>query len=209
MNYDSKPIRNIILTVKSNKYITATTVLWPFVRDCLGEPVPEETLTHPPSWLSSNPYQLLPSTTIHGILPVQITCLTIFLCTISLHVLFGLPLDLKLCTSYSVYFFIQSMSSFRKTCPYHLNLFCYSISGTEPFRSRANLLPGANWPIGLWPIRSLANSLPGTFVPWPFRSLELSLRGPFAPDGQNHYLLWKKFIQRNQSNLKHAVERAT
>ena len=53
--------------------------------------------------------------------------------------------------------------------------------GTEPFRSRANSLPGANRPIGLWPIRSLANLLPGPFVPWPFRSLELSLRGPFAP----------------------------
>ena len=74
-------------------------------------------------------------------------------------------------------------------------------TGTEPSRSRANSLPGANRPIGLWPIRSLANSFPGPFVPWNFRSLELSLRGPFAPDGQNHYLLWKKFIQRNQSNL--------
>jgi len=29
---------------------TATIVLWPFVRDYPGEPVPEETLTHPPSW---------------------------------------------------------------------------------------------------------------------------------------------------------------
>jgi len=28
---------------------TTTTVLWPFVRDYPGEPVPEETLTHPPS----------------------------------------------------------------------------------------------------------------------------------------------------------------
>jgi len=26
---------------------TTTTVLWPFVRDYPGEPVPEETLTHP------------------------------------------------------------------------------------------------------------------------------------------------------------------
>jgi len=33
------------------------TVLWPFVRDYPGEPVPEETLTHPPSWSSSNLYQ--------------------------------------------------------------------------------------------------------------------------------------------------------
>jgi len=28
---------------------TTTTVLWPFARDYPGEPVPEETLTHPPS----------------------------------------------------------------------------------------------------------------------------------------------------------------
>jgi len=58
---------------------TTTTVLWPFVRDYPGELVPEETLTHPPSWSSSSLYQLLPSTTIHSILPVQITCLAIFL----------------------------------------------------------------------------------------------------------------------------------
>ena len=49
--------------------------LWPFVRDYLGEPVPEETFTHSPSWSSSNVYQLLPPTMIHSILPVQITCL--------------------------------------------------------------------------------------------------------------------------------------
>ena len=40
--------------------------------------VPKETLTHPPFWSSSNLYQLLPSTTIHSILPVQITCLAMF-----------------------------------------------------------------------------------------------------------------------------------
>ena len=56
-----------------------TTVLWPFVRDYPGELVPEETLTHPPSWSSSSLFQLLPSTTIHIILLVQITCLAIFL----------------------------------------------------------------------------------------------------------------------------------
>ena len=66
---------------------TTTTVLWPFVRDYPDEPVPEETLTHPPSWPSSNLYQLLPSTTIHSILLVQITCLAIFL-----HNLFSCPL---------------------------------------------------------------------------------------------------------------------
>jgi len=54
-------------------------------------------------------------------------------------------------------------------------------SGTEPFRSRANSLPGANRPIGPWPIRSLELSLPGPFAPWPFRSLAFSLPGQFAP----------------------------
>jgi len=62
---------------------TTTTVLWPFVRDYPGEPVPGETLTHPPSWSSSNLYQLLPSTTINSILPVQTACLSIFLHSLS------------------------------------------------------------------------------------------------------------------------------
>jgi len=35
------------------------------------------------SWSSSNLHQLLPSTTIHSILPVQFTCLTIFLHNLS------------------------------------------------------------------------------------------------------------------------------
>jgi len=34
---------------KNNNNNTRTTVLRPSVRDYLGEPVPEETLTHPPS----------------------------------------------------------------------------------------------------------------------------------------------------------------
>jgi len=45
--------------------------------------VPEETFTLPPSWSSSNLYQLLPPTMIHSILPVQITCLAIFLYNLS------------------------------------------------------------------------------------------------------------------------------
>ena len=43
-------------------------------------------------------------------------------------------------------------------------------SDSQPFRSGANSLPRANWPIELWPIRSLELSLPGPFVPWPIRS---------------------------------------
>ena len=39
---------------------------------------------HPPStWSSCNLYELLPSTTIHSILPVQSTCLAIFLHNLS------------------------------------------------------------------------------------------------------------------------------
>jgi len=54
--------------------------LWPFVWDYPSEPVPEETFTHSYlSWLSIILYQLPPSTTIHSILPVQFTCLTVFI----------------------------------------------------------------------------------------------------------------------------------
>jgi len=50
-----------------------------FVRDNLGEPVPEETFIHSHlSWSSIVPYLLHPSNMIHGILPVQSTYLTVF-----------------------------------------------------------------------------------------------------------------------------------
>ena len=73
-----------ILTKHATSFICCkTTTQRPFVWDYLGAPIPEETLTHPPSWSSSNLYQLLPSTMIHSILPVQITCLAIFLHNLS------------------------------------------------------------------------------------------------------------------------------
>jgi len=100
-----------------NKEAT-TIVLRPFVRDYPGELVPEETFTHPPSWSSSNLYQLLPSTTIYSILTVQTTCLAIFLLSLSPRPLW--------CRSYAIDFFTQSVSSFQNTCPYQ-NLFCCSI----------------------------------------------------------------------------------
>jgi len=46
--------------------------------------------------------------------------------TISLQVFFGLPLGLAPSTSYSIHFFIQSLSSFHNTYPYHRNQFCCS-----------------------------------------------------------------------------------
>ena len=56
-------------------------------------------------------------------------------CTTSFHVLFGLPLGLEPSTSYSIHLFIQSVSSFRSTCPYHHNLFCCSINIISPIPS--------------------------------------------------------------------------
>jgi len=47
--------------------------------------------------------------------------------TISLQVFFGLPLGLAPSTSYLIHFFTQSLSSFRSTCSYHHNLFCFVI----------------------------------------------------------------------------------
>ena len=48
------------------------------VRDYPGRPLPEETLTHShPSWSLDILYQLPPFTTIHSILCVQFTCLTV------------------------------------------------------------------------------------------------------------------------------------
>jgi len=50
-----------------------------FDQDNPGKPVPEKTFTHSHvSWSSVVPYLLRPSNTIHGILPVQSTCLTVF-----------------------------------------------------------------------------------------------------------------------------------
>jgi len=47
-----------------------------FVRDNPGELVPDETFTHSHlSWSSVIPYLIPPSITIHGILPVQLTCM--------------------------------------------------------------------------------------------------------------------------------------
>jgi len=55
-----------------------------------GRPVPEETLTHlHPSWSSDILYQLPPFTTIHSILCVQFTCLTVLFNNLSLGLLWS------------------------------------------------------------------------------------------------------------------------
>jgi len=56
------------------------------IRNKPGEPVPEETFTHSHlSWLSVIPYLLPPSITFHGILPIQLTCLSLFPQSLSWH----------------------------------------------------------------------------------------------------------------------------
>jgi len=52
-------------------------------------------------------------------------CLTIFLHNLCPGFL-GLPVGLAPSTSYSIHFFIQSLSYFCSTCPYRCNLFCCS-----------------------------------------------------------------------------------
>ena len=75
-----------------------------FVWDNPGEPMPEETFTHSHlSWSSIVPYLLHPSNTIHGVLPIQSTHLTIFFH--NLQVFFGLPLGLAPSISYSIHLF--------------------------------------------------------------------------------------------------------
>ena len=109
-----------------------------FLRDNLDEPVPEETfILSQLSWSSIIPYLLPPSITIHGILPVQFTCLTVF-CTITVRVFFRLPFGMAPSTSYAIHFFTQSLSSFRSTCPYHRSLFRCS---TEIMSSNYSSLP--------------------------------------------------------------------
>jgi len=140
---------------RNNNNKLTTSVLQPFVRDYPCEPVPEETFTHPPSWSSPNLYQLLPSTTIHSILPVQIACLAIFLhnlcpcrllwftsCSGALHLIFHtflhpisvffsqhmpIPLQRKFCCSINMISYIPSLSlnSLLGTLSFVLTLHIY------------------------------------------------------------------------------------
>ena len=101
---------------------------------------------HPPIILTIIQfYQLLPSTTIHSILPVQILCLAIFLHNLSPHPLWSTPwsgaLHLIFCTflhPVSV-FFLQHM-------PILSHLFCCSIKIILSVPSLSlNSLLGTTW----------------------------------------------------------------
>ena len=95
---------------------------------CPGQPgrlVPEETFTRShPSWSMYFLYHLSPFATVHGILFIQLTCLTV----LSNNLFPGLPLGLEPSTSCSIHFFTQSSSSFCSTCPDQRSLFCCNIN---------------------------------------------------------------------------------
>ena len=65
------------------------------------------------------------------------TCLTIFLHNLSPSPLWSTSWS---GASYSIHFFIQSMSSFCNTCPHHRNLFCYSSKIISPIPSHISTL---------------------------------------------------------------------
>ena len=114
-------------------------------RDYPGRPVPEETFTHShPSWSPDILYQLPPFTTIHGMLFVQFTSLTVLSDNLSpgplwssswswtlnfiLHLrndLYCVEWGVKLYSDQtkSMHFFTQSSSSFRSTCSYQRSLY--------------------------------------------------------------------------------------
>ena len=121
--------------VNSHTHNTHMTVLRPFVWDYPGEPVPEETSIHSHPSCSSTILIIflhLPRTIASSLLN-QHTWQS--LCTTSNHVLFGLTLGLEPTTSYYIHFFIQSLSSFRNTRPYHLNLFCCFVTYVRNWNS--------------------------------------------------------------------------
>jgi len=92
-----------------------------FVWDNPGEPVPEETFIH--SHVSSSsiiPNLLHPSTTIHGILPVQFTCQTVFFHNLCSSFLWSTSLHPPLHTTYI------SSPNHCLLFTTHRNLFCCS-----------------------------------------------------------------------------------
>jgi len=111
-----------------------------FVWDNPGEPAPEETFaTH-----THRGHQSFPICIIH---PLRSMASSLFkshtwqsFTTISLQVFYGLLLGLAHSTSYSTHLFIQSLSSFCNTCPYHHNLIHYSTE-TMSFNPSLTLNP--------------------------------------------------------------------
>ena len=83
------------------------------------------------------------------------------LSTTCLHVILGLPLPLTLSTTYDMFFFLQSPSSFRNTCPSHLNRFRFTTSNTNsipisPLAPHSALYPSETHNTSIVPSLSLS-----------------------------------------------------
>jgi len=93
-----------ICCIKQGKSVTYTHNRLMAVGPVLpGRPVPVETLTHlHPSWSSDILYQLPPFTTIHSILCVQFTCLTVLFNNLSLGLLWSFS------WSWTLYFILHA-----------------------------------------------------------------------------------------------------
>jgi len=136
------------------------------VRDYLGRPVPEETLTHShPSWSSDTLYQL------HLLRSIASSLFSLrswqSSLTTSLQVLFGLPLALGPSASYSMHFFTQSLSSFCSTCTYHRSLFCCNTSAMSSIPKLSQLLGNLSFSLchtSTWAFSSLLAEVPPHFL---------------------------------------------
>jgi len=113
-----------------------------FVWDNLGEPVPEESFTHSHLlWSSVIPYLLPLSITIHGILPVQFMCLTVFFHNLSQS--FFWPTSWPGTLHFILHTFLHLIIVFfHSTCPCHRNLFRCS---TEIMSSNPALSQPFTW----------------------------------------------------------------
>ena len=120
---------------------THTTVKRPLVRDNPGRPVPEETLTHShPSWSLDILYQLPPFTTIHSILCVQFTCLTVLFDNLSPGPLWSSS------WSWTLYFILHAFLHpisiiFSQHMPNQHSLFCCNTSAMSSIPSLSLTAP--------------------------------------------------------------------
>ena len=105
----------------------------------VGQYQKEHSPTHTLPDLRTSSYQLSPFTTIHSILFVQFTCLTVVSDNLSPGPLWSSSWSWT-STSYSMHFFTQSSYSFRSTCPYQRSLFCCNTNAMSSIPSLSSLI---------------------------------------------------------------------
>jgi len=142
-------------------YTTTTAILWPAVRVCLGEPVPEEPFTHSHlSWSSIILYLLRPSTMIHSILPDSM-CLTVFL-----HSLPPSPLWSISCSG-TLHFILHTLlHPIIVFFSQHILLCCsIEIMSSNPSLCLSCLLGTLSFTLtSVWPFSSLPAEVPPHFL---------------------------------------------